>query len=572
MKNRPEAERTLDEWVAGFLQKFPLPLQDAKDSPVACAVLLSVLTFLFLVPFVGKAYHIDDPLFLWAAQHIHVSPLDPYGFSLNWYGSEAPMWDVMKNPPLVSYYLAAVALFFGWGEVAIHLALILPAVGVILGTYYAARLLRLQPIHAALTCLATPVFIVSGTNVMSDMLMLCFWVWSVGLWIKGLEGSRTALLAFSAFLIALSALTKYYGMALIPLLFVYSLVRKRSLGLWVLPLLLPLCVLAVYQWYTGTLYGPGLITEAAKYSAATRSEHFNEFVQLMIGTAFVGGCVISGLFCAPLVWRWKWLLGAGIFTLIVMVLLSGVETIGDVSLRDSDGIRWSLIVHFSIFLVAGISIFMLAVGDLWKHRDATSILFALWIGGTVVFSSLVNWSINARTLLPMVPAVAILLMRRMYSQDAPAALKRPIHACWALIAAAVLSLLVGYADFTLANSGKAAAIQIEERYGRNMQRVFFQGHWGFQYYMERHGARAVDAMKTDYRPGDIFVVPLNNISLIMMNVRSFLPAGKFSVQTLKYLATMNHYTSAAFYSDAYGILPYSFGPVPPEPYDLWSVK
>ena len=52
-----------------------------------------------LLPFIDKAFHIDDPLFLWTARQIQNRPLDFYRFNVNWYWSEMPMASVTKNPP-----------------------------------------------------------------------------------------------------------------------------------------------------------------------------------------------------------------------------------------------------------------------------------------------------------------------------------------------------------------------------------------------------------------------------------------------------------------------------------------
>src|ERR1051326_8601327 len=65
------------------------------------------LVFVCLVPFVNKAFHIDDPLFLWTAQQIRHAAGDFYGFRLNWFGLEMPMTDATANPPLMGYFLAA---------------------------------------------------------------------------------------------------------------------------------------------------------------------------------------------------------------------------------------------------------------------------------------------------------------------------------------------------------------------------------------------------------------------------------------------------------------------------------
>ncbi len=65
------------------------------------------------MPFVTKPLHIDDPMYVWAAERILRQPLDPYGFDVSWGYDVRPMSAVMKNPPLVSYYLAAVIGLFG---------------------------------------------------------------------------------------------------------------------------------------------------------------------------------------------------------------------------------------------------------------------------------------------------------------------------------------------------------------------------------------------------------------------------------------------------------------------------
>src|SRR5689334_12922379 len=102
-----------------------------------------------LVPFVTKAYTVDDPLFLWAARHITSHPADFFGFSVNWYGTEMPMWRVTQNPPLACYYAAGVGAVFGWGEPVMHLAFFLPALAALWGTYRLAELFGGEPLLAA---------------------------------------------------------------------------------------------------------------------------------------------------------------------------------------------------------------------------------------------------------------------------------------------------------------------------------------------------------------------------------------------------------------------------------------
>ena len=102
-------------------------------------IALIIITIMALAPFANKAFHIDDTLFLFAAKHIHSHPFDPYGFNVIWDYNEMPMWAVTKNPPLTCYYIALVSYFTGFSEIALHLAFLLPAIAVVIGTYVIDR-------------------------------------------------------------------------------------------------------------------------------------------------------------------------------------------------------------------------------------------------------------------------------------------------------------------------------------------------------------------------------------------------------------------------------------------------
>src|SRR5438477_9023337 len=148
---------------------------------------LGLIVLATLSPFLGKPFNMDDPLFIWAARHIQKHPGNPYGFDVNWFGTVAPMWEATKNPPLACYYLAAAGSVLGWGEIALHVSLLLPALGAALGTYRLARHFCRQPLLATLVAVFTPVFLVSSTTVMCDVLLLALWVWAVVFWVEGMQ-------------------------------------------------------------------------------------------------------------------------------------------------------------------------------------------------------------------------------------------------------------------------------------------------------------------------------------------------------------------------------------------------
>ena len=228
--------------------------------------LLTAVTVVCLAPFANKAFHIDDPLFLWTAAQIRHHPLDFYGFTINWYGWDMPAWTLCKNPPLAAYYLAGATSLVGWGEVGLHLAFLLTSVAAVLGAYFLAGQFCSRPLLPALITALSPVFLLSGSGIMCDTLTLAFWIWAIFFWVRGLNRDSNLDLAVSGMLIALSALTKYSGMDLLPLLAVYSLVKRRGLGRWVLFFLIPVAALAAYQWATHKLYGRGLLSDVGAYS------------------------------------------------------------------------------------------------------------------------------------------------------------------------------------------------------------------------------------------------------------------------------------------------------------------
>ncbi|MGH7680412.1 MAG: ArnT family glycosyltransferase, partial [Candidatus Eiseniibacteriota bacterium] len=321
----PAPARALEPWLAG-------------NRPARLFV-LAAITVLALLPFAGKAYHIDDPLFVWAGKRIATQPLDPYGFQVNWYGYTLPMSDVTKNPPLTSYAIAAAAAVAGFGERPLHLAFLLPAIVVILMTYLLAEKLCGRPLLAALVTLTTPVFLLSSTTVMSDTMMLAWWMAATYLWVTGLETRTPWRLALAGLCIALSALSKYFGMTLIPLLILYTVLKQRRLDATLAYLVLPVLLLAAYQWETHRVYGRGLLLDAASYATGAPTQWGKMSPgKILIGLAFTGGCIgVAGVW-ALWPFRLKPLIAAAAVAVAVTLGVGATHAIGSYVLGPHDGV------------------------------------------------------------------------------------------------------------------------------------------------------------------------------------------------------------------------------------------
>lgn len=541
-----------------------------KLSPRYAAILLTVLFFLMLVPYSNKAFHIDDPMYIWAAKHIQTNPVDFYNFAVNWNGTVMPMWTRNQNPPLVSYYLALASLPLGWSESALHLALLVPALCVIVGTYLLAKEFCSKPATATLIGLGSPVFLVSATTVMSDVLMLCFWVWAVYLWVRGMNERRSAKLLASSVLIAAGCLSKYYAASLIPLLFCYSLLRERKVSARMLFLLIPAAVLLLYQLWTEKFYGQGLLLGAVSYVHDFRGVSSSSMpARLAILCSFIGGCFISIVLFAPFLWgRRAFGLSLALLPLSI-VIVSRLSSVGGYPVASEGGVDWVFVLTFSLFVYAGAVLVAMIITDFVKYRNTDGLILSLWAIGTVVFAGFINWSISARSILPLAPLFGIMLMRSLERRTGTTAFNN----AWLMPTLLATSLFLGHqvvlADYKSADTMRTAAVKIMDDYKGKAGTVWFLGHWGFQYYMESFGGKSIDVRYPSFKKDDIVVEPSNYTHPLLLPQEAKI--SEIRLPTGSHITTMNPLKGAGFYSDVFGPLPYAIGSPSIEAYSVYRV-
>jgi 4-amino-4-deoxy-L-arabinose transferase-like glycosyltransferase len=529
---------------------------------------LIAATLLCLLPFVSKPFNFDDPLFVWMAKQIAQHPLDPYGFSVVWYQKAEPMSVIAQNPPLASYYAALIGPSSNWSETALHLAFLLPALAVVLATYELARDFTRRPALAAALTLAAPGFLVSATSIMCDVPMLAFWLLGLLAWRRGLDTGCWYYLLAGAFLIAACALTKYFGISLIPLLFLYAFVRQRRVGSWALYLAVPGAILVAYQFWSRMLYGQGLLSSAMEYANLVHTRTAGSVLaDPFIAIGFVGGCMLPAVFTAPFWFRKRWIAAC----LTLSALAASALAWGWLKNYPFLGNRPLAALTLTFFIAGGIAVLTLSIADLWQRRDANSALLAAWVLGTFVFAAFLNWTVNARSILPLIPAAAILIARRYELAGETIGL-----ASWNVAAPVAVCLAIGLwiaaGDFALARSARDAAFQIHARLASSTRKPFFSGHWGFQYYMQALGSEPVDLMKNDITLNDVVVQPVNNTNLYGFPSDIVASSETMSLAIHTWASIEHHSVGAAFYSSEFGPLPYAFGPVPAEEYLILRFK
>ncbi|MBM4079055.1 MAG: glycosyltransferase family 39 protein, partial [Planctomycetes bacterium] len=352
------------------------------------ATLAAVVTCGALLPFVGKAFHIDDTLFLYTARQILCDPLRPFDFEVNWYGTPRPMWEITKNPPLNSYWLAALVGLFGESETALHLGFLPFSVASIVLMYLLAARLTSEPLLPALMLLASPSFLVSATNVMCDVPLLACWLGSVLAFMHGLERRDWRLLGLAGVLAGLAGLTKYTGLSLVPLLLAYAWLRRRSLPKESLVLLIPIVMVGAWSLHGTILQGKSHVLDTTSYQFPRRYSFSSLMVQGFACLTFTGGCSFGLALLLP--WmkkrRWHWAVAA-LGTVLVSALTPP-------ALWEDLGVGHSCLALLMAF--AGLMLICVAVRGAQEGIAGEGALLLLWLAGMLFYVAVVNWTVAGR--------------------------------------------------------------------------------------------------------------------------------------------------------------------------------
>src|SRR5581483_10881806 len=484
-------------------------------------------------------------------------PVHFYTFIMNWFGIPQPFPLDFENPPLACYYIALAASVAGWSEPALHAAFLLPALAAAWGVFSLARLYSQRPLVAAL----------------ATVLMAC-WVWSLALFERGLQSNQWRWFLGSGLLAGLAVLTKFTGLALIPLLAAYGFTRRPKPGRWLAAVTGPVLFAAAYEWATSRLYGHGLLFAATAYSSQGRVDlgtHLLE--QTVIGLAFAGGSFLSLLLYVP----WLWPRRAVLLAVCVLVppafLLPSLTHLHPVLVREGH-LNWFAFIQCFLLIAGGLHILVLVGNDFWRHRDSVSFLLVTWILGIFVFAIALNWTVNGRSFLPAAPALGILLARRLELR-ANSAAPRPApraRALWPALAGGVLSLCLVRADYHFARLNRVAAAQICAQYLKPGNSLWFEGHWGFQYYMEKYGAKPMDVSVSKLPSGDILVLPSNSTNVQEPPKDAYESIDTFECLPSRYCTLMNTFSGAGFYASSTAPLPFIAGRIPPDHFWILRAK
>jgi hypothetical protein len=182
-------------------------------------ILVALVVLALRLPFLNQALQGDDVLYLTEAAHAQIEPLHPKHTTYVFMGRDIDMRG-QSHPPLNAWFLALlIAAGKGVSEIPFHAAYILFSLIAAFSALALARRFSPHPLLATLLFCATPAFVINGTSLEADVPFVALWLLSTALYVLAVDRNSHPLLLASSIAMALTALTAYQSILLVPILF-----------------------------------------------------------------------------------------------------------------------------------------------------------------------------------------------------------------------------------------------------------------------------------------------------------------------------------------------------------------
>jgi hypothetical protein len=479
--------------------------------------LLVLLAITWVALNATKPLQVDDTAYFHYARQLAAHPLDPYGFAIYWYDVPQSANEVLAPPVFPATW--AIALRLGPDQPWAWKLLLAPW-AVLLVLSLEALLRRFasgMEMPLLLLVVASPALL-PALNLMLDIPALALGLAAVALFLRSCDRDSLGLAIGAGLVAGLAMQTKYTA-------FLVPAVQLLAAGLWrrwrlgVAAAAAAGQVFLTWEFLMAILYGESHFLLASRSTSATLLEK----ARLAPALAGHAGGLLPGVLLFALL-----ALGARRRGLR-LVAAGAVLAFGLVALRgwlpgyDPKAIP---ILECAVFGLLGLTLFAV-LPALFVHllrSDATSIdrrdtLFLLaWLGLEVLGYFALTPFPAARRILG-ITVVLILLVGRLAARRCSRVSDLP-SAVAIVAGSTMLGILFAVVDHLEARAQQAAVARasawITEHCGG---RVWYVGHWGYQFHAERAGMEPLIAAvphasspiplpaASAPRPGDWIVVP-----------------------------------------------------------------
>lgn len=523
------------------------------------------LAALLLAPFAGKAFTIDDTVFLAQARHVLADPLHPTAFVMTWTEVPERVSGFLASGPTTAWILAPAAAL-GAPEWAAHLTVFLFLVAGLVATSALARRLSDDPLVARLApvlVVASPAVLGMAGTAMPDVPAMALAAIGTERLLAARATGRTAPALAAAVALAFALLGRTHVVVLLPFLALAALVPGPGFGLparprdWVRawPVALAAALAAVLLLLTRdpeAAPGGGLGAALWRLSAVDPQRILGNLFALGLHPLLVLplGLVRLAGHGGRIVGRGRWL---ALPLLAVAMALAGFH-------------RWALLAPVSAL---GLLVLVDLAREAWQGRDPLRIAL---VGALLApVPALVYVQMPPKYLVVSAPAAALLAALDLARLPSPRRwrLAVPLLAGGLLLGVAILR-----ADATFAGLGRRVAAEWIAPAVARGERVWFAGHWGFQHYAERAGGTILTTTGPRPQPGDLVVsaeradyedllrVVPGRDRRRLATIADRRPGGRI----------LSRRAMAGFYTNWIGPLPWSWGNDEVERFELWRVE
>ncbi len=389
-----------------------------------------------------KPVHLDEANFLAMTQGDWWAP---HNILINWEGTQQRAFDVLSNPPGVVWWLWPVKD----ASIGVQRAWMLPWVLVSLWGLWRLLLQMQVSIWGMWLFVFSPLFAISHNSLMPEMpLFACIVVGWQGL-LRERNLFRWSLILGS------SALFRYSGLTMIPLLIAWVLLQRPNKGgQAIVGVLVPTILLCIHDlWvYQSWHFWQMIAFQQAQGSWYALGHKGLSFISMLV----LGLGVIPSLEV-----RWVWVIGSVVATTILVYCL-------DIPMNH---LGW-ISVPLGMLLIRQVLV------DYWVRKQ----LWVLcWIVGGLVFLCSLRFAAT-RYWMPFVLPYLVLWNP-----------VRTWHYAW-MLCLGFISVHLVWDDAQLAQKQHQLVEQVQsycqEKYHQSTG--YFAGHWGWQFAMEQHGWKAID--------------------------------------------------------------------------------
>ena len=558
-------------------------------------VLAALVAFLFALPFLDKAVQQDDWAYVVVSKFLIEEPATVLDRETVYQGEQHFARDGIFHGPVWLVLLGLAqqlvdGLLLGHLLQAAFLALTAAAIASL-----AARL-GAPPVPTALALVLSPAPLVLSGALMTDLPMVALFSAALAVFVRGVATGSTKSLWLAGLLGLAAELTRYYGLAILPMFlvgpFLLGPFRRKNL----LPFAVSLGGFLAYTVVTRVVFGQADSTRATGALAgiaqidregcllATACTLGGSALVWLVGALLAPGRTLRGLLGEPVK-----------LSLCLLGLALGVTfALTAAGARDPQpkginiGVQWVCFLLGGVLLLAALRPWFDVArmrGGLasWRKGRGFEAWVGLWLAG-FAFAAVVAVPFGStRYCLPALPP--LFLLAGLF-----AARHLPRAAAWiAVIVSAVLGVLCAEADRRAARVYPEYAEEIAAALGEGGElegrKAWIWGELGFRYYLERTaGLEILPTSSNEPAAGDVILrsgictaSPDGRTGTYRLHKDLFpriapIPGAERVFEDDWPVRIHNPYAAAGFYGRPAGFLPFAFSTVPHDRMQLWRAE